>query len=112
VAQLDENSGTGPQFSVRIDDGAEPGTVVVRLSGDLDLAGADEARAVVDHAVATGPATLTFDVTELRFMDSSGIAVLIAATQKVGSVVLRNPSPVIQRLLTLAGLADVFVVHT
>jgi anti-anti-sigma factor len=112
VAELDENSGTEPQFSVRIEDGGEPGAAVVRLSGDLDLAGADQARAVVDEAVATGPARLTFDVTELRFMDSSGIAVLIAAAQKVDSVVLRNPSPVIQRLLTLAGLADVFVIQT
>jgi anti-anti-sigma factor len=111
VAELEENSGTEPQFSVRIDDAAEPGTVLVRLSGDLDLAGADEARAVVEQAVAVAPATLAFDVTELRFMDSSGIAVLIAAAQKVNSVVLRNPSPVIQRLLALAGLADVFVVQ-
>jgi anti-anti-sigma factor len=112
VAELEENSGAQLQFSVRVDDGAEPGAALVRLSGDLDLAGADEARAAVDQAVAAGPATLTFDVTELRFMDSSGIAVLIAAAQKVDSVVLRNPSPVIQRLLTLAGLADVFVIET
>lgn len=112
MAELEENSGTPPQFSVRVDDAAEPGTVLVRLCGDLDLAGADEARAVVDQAVATGPSTLTFDATELRFMDSSGIAVLIAAAQKVDSVVLRNPSPVIQRLLSLAGMAEVFVVQT
>lgn len=112
MAELEENSGTEPQFSVRIDDSAEPGTVLVRLAGDLDLAGADEARAVVDQAVAAEPATLAFDVTELRFMDSSGIAVLIAAAQKVNSVILRNPSPVIQRLLNLAGLSEVFTVET
>jgi anti-anti-sigma factor len=97
---------------VSIDEEAEAGTVLVRLTGDLDLAGADEARAVVEQAVAQSPATLTFDVTELRFMDSSGIAVLIAAAQKVNSVILRNPSPVIQRLLSLAGLADVFAVQS
>jgi hypothetical protein len=33
----------------------------------------------------------------------------VAATQKVDTVTLRNPSPVIRRLLTIAGLVDIFV---
>ena len=111
MAELDDNAGLEPQFCVRLDDDAPPGAEVVRLSGDLDLAGADEARAVVDQAVSRAPATLTFDVTDLRFMDSSGIAVLVAAAQKVDTVILRNPSPAIHRLLGLAGLADVFDVQ-
>jgi anti-anti-sigma factor len=108
VAELDENSAPEPQFCVRTEGGVEAGSVVVRLSGDLDIAGAPEARAVVEQALAQGPRHLTFDVTDLRFMDSSGIAVLVAAAQKVDSVTLRNPSPVIERLLKLAGLAEVF----
>jgi anti-anti-sigma factor len=108
VAELDENASAEPQFCVRIGEPTEAGGVVVRLSGDLDIAGADEARAVVNQALVLAPTRLTFDVTDLRFMDSSGIAVLVAAAQKVDSVVLRNPSPVIQRLVALAGLAEVF----
>jgi anti-sigma B factor antagonist len=108
VAELDENAAPEPQFCVRIENGGDGATVVVRLSGDLDIAGAPEARAVVEQALAQGPQRLTFDVSELRFMDSSGIAVLVAAAQNVDSVTLRDPSPVIERLLKLAGLAEVF----
>jgi anti-anti-sigma factor len=110
VADLDENASLEPQFCVHVDDAAGAnGDVVVRLSGDLDIAGADEARAVVDQALGQPRSRLTFDLTDLRFMDSSGIAVLVAATQKVDTVTLRNPSPVIRRLLTIAGLVDIFV---
>jgi anti-anti-sigma factor len=106
VAEVDENAAE-PQFCVRVDEAAEGGAVV-RLTGDLDMSGAPEARAAVEEALRNAPSTLTFDVSELRFMDSSGIAVLVAATQRVEAVVLRNPSPVIERLLTLAGLAEMF----
>ncbi len=111
MAELGEDASLDPQFWVGVDDAAaEAGTVVVRLAGDLDIAGADGARAVVDEALQREPERLVFDVTDLRFMDSSGIAVLVAAAQRVPSVILREPSPVIRRLLTLSGLGDVFVV--
>jgi anti-sigma B factor antagonist len=107
MAELDESADAEPQFGVRVE-GIADATVVVRLSGDLDLAGVAQARAAIDEALGHAPKTLTFDVSELRFMDSSGIAVLVAATQRVDAVVLRDPSPVIQRLLTIAGLAETF----
>jgi anti-sigma B factor antagonist len=113
VAELDDHERPLPEFRVRLDDVTEPddpGAVVVRVSGDLDIAAADEGRAVVEQALARAPQQLIFDLSDLRFMDSSGIAVLVAAAQKVRTVIVRNPSTTIRRLLTIAGLDEVFTV--
>ena len=40
-------------------------------------------------------------------MDSAGIAVLLAASRKVPSVSLRDPSPAVRRVLEMTGLTTV-----
>ena len=51
-----------------------------------------------------------FDLSALRFMDSSGISVLIGAAAKVDAVELRDPSQVVRRVIELTGLTDVLSV--
>jgi anti-anti-sigma factor len=91
-------------------DGAEG--PVVRVAGDLDISSVEQLRSVVSSLLAEHPATLTFDMAELRFMDSAGIAVLLGAVKKVETVRLRNPTHAVRRVLELTGLTDVLTIES
>jgi circadian clock protein KaiB len=51
--------------------------VVLRFHGDLDHDAAERARGAVDEALAAAPARVVIDVGALRFMDSTGIWLLV-----------------------------------
>jgi anti-anti-sigma factor len=85
---------------------------VVRVAGDLDIASVEQLRSVVGPLIAARPATLTFDVAELRFMDSAGIAVLLGAASEVQTVRVRKPTHAVRRVLELTGLADVLTIES
>jgi anti-anti-sigma factor len=40
-------------------------------------------------------------------MDSAGIAVLVRAAGEVGAVQIRNPSPIVRRVIEVTGLTGV-----
>jgi anti-sigma B factor antagonist len=84
----------------------ESGALVVRVTGEVDMSNAGDIREVVDQVTATGVDRLIFDLGGLEFIDSSGLAVLLAAAQKVPSVQLRNPSPIVRRVVEVTGLSE------
>ncbi len=84
---------------------------VITVAGDLDISSVDQLKSVVSGLVAERPRALTFDLQELRFMDSAGIAVLLGALAQVETVRLRNPSRAVRRVLELTGLTDVFAIE-
>jgi anti-anti-sigma factor len=55
---------------------------------------------------ATPPSRLTFDLTRLRFIDSAGLAVLVAAAATT-TVTVRNPSEIVRSVIEATGLATV-----
>lgn len=83
------------------------GEIVLEVSGDIDVSSVNALRAAVDRAIALAPRNLVFDMTALRFMDSSGLAVLLQAAEQVGAVELRRPSAIIRRVITLSGLTEI-----
>ncbi len=85
----------------------ENGTAVIRLAGELDMVSVERVRAVIDEALASVSERLVFDVSELEFMDSSGIALLISVTRKVPTVEVRNPAAVVRRIIELTGLTEI-----
>jgi anti-sigma B factor antagonist len=84
----------------------ESGARVVRVTGEVDMSNAGDIREVVDQVTATGVDRLIFDLGGLEFIDSSGLAVLLAAAQRVPSVQLRNPSPIVRRVVEVTGLSE------
>jgi anti-anti-sigma factor len=85
-------------------------TSTLVLCGELDIGSAP----LLEAALAThGPATI--DMAAVSFVDSSGLRVLVAAQQgrtANGSprLLVRDPSPVVQRVLALSGLTQHFAV--
>jgi anti-anti-sigma factor len=85
----------------------EDGTPVVYLSGELDLTSAGQFSTAIDAALGSHPGRLILDASGLTFMDSSGIVLLVSATQRVQEVQVRDPSPIVRRLIELTGLSKV-----
>lgn len=89
----------------------EATTLVVCLAGELDAATAPDVREFAELEVAAAqPGRLVLDVTELRFVDSSGLALLLGLRTCVpeGAVVLRGARRQLLRLLEITG-ADVLL---
>jgi anti-anti-sigma factor len=84
------------------------GSRTIVLSGELDTAGADDARAVLEEALRSRPQVIRFEMADLSFMDSSGLALLVLAANQVGTVVLGHPSDMIRRVLDITGLSEIF----
>jgi anti-sigma B factor antagonist len=85
----------------------DTGTVVLRLRGEVDISSVPKLQPELDRVLADAPDSIAFDLAELAFMDSSGIALLLGAAQSVGAVELRNTSTPIRRLIELSGLGHI-----
>jgi anti-sigma B factor antagonist len=82
------------------------GVVTFRISGQFDISTEQIVRDRLRPAITAATAKLILDVSELTFMDSSGLAVLLVTAHEVPAIELRNPSEVIRRLITIAGLGE------
>jgi anti-sigma B factor antagonist len=85
------------------DNGAE---LVVTIGGEVDISSITPLRAALEGILERQPTKVIFELRDLRFMDSSGIALLITAAQRVGRVELHHPSALVRRVIELAGLAS------
>lgn len=82
---------------------------VLRLRGELDMATAPE----LERAVRAGGdgvgGEMVFDLSDLEFIDSSGIRALLLATQAIEAAGGRTaivPGEKVRRVFEVAGLAD------
>jgi anti-anti-sigma factor len=82
------------------------GALTIRVAGHLDISTEEIVRRELDAAIANGSSRLVIDVSSLHFMDSSGLAVLLAAAANVAHLELRNPAQIIKRLITISGLGE------
>lgn len=81
----------------------------LEFSGEMDHHGARNALKEVEMAIdAALPKMLILDFSGVTFMDSSGIALLLRAQQRMrlmdGSVEVRNVPPQARRVLDAAGV--------
>jgi anti-sigma B factor antagonist len=80
------------------------GTTVVTVRGDLDIASADRLNAAVAPLIEADGRKLIVDVHELRFADSSAIALWVRWAAMVQELQLRGASPLLRRLINAMGL--------
>jgi anti-anti-sigma factor len=59
--------------------------VVARLTGDLDISAAERTGKRIAEAVPSSARGLVVDMSELEFMDSSGVSMLFSLARQVGS---------------------------
>ena len=70
---------------VQIEQRPDDDVVVARLTGELDISGADSAGQRIAEAVPSSARGVVVDMTELDFIDSSGVSMLFALARRVGS---------------------------
>lgn len=78
----------------------------LELAGELDLANARTLSKAFDQAEASG-GSVRIDLTELEFIDSTGIAMLVAIHRKLGDDRLslqQSKTNAVRRVLALTGL--------
>ena len=71
------------QVEIEERDGAD--VVVARLTGELDIAGAETTGRRIAEAVPSSARGVVVDMTDLEFIDSSGISMLFGLARRVGS---------------------------
>lgn len=88
--------------------------VVVAVAGDLDAVTAREFEDQLMQQVPDRSRRVVVDLSELRFMDTSAIHVLVRANNRVmaadGLLVLAGAQPEVARVLALAGADEVMPV--
>jgi anti-anti-sigma factor len=89
------------------------GSVVVVLTGEIDMAVAYQFRAVLEEAV-TASSSVIHDCAQSTFIDSSGLRELVIASNASagrGSLTLRNVNTAPMTTLTVSGLTDALAVE-
>jgi anti-anti-sigma factor len=83
---------------------------VIELRGELDTVSAESVRLVVDEVLTDERDGIVFELQDLTFVDSSGIAVLIHAANRVPMVTLRHANEIVRRIIEITGLTETFIV--
>lgn len=103
-------------MDLAIAEDASQGRTIVKLSGELDIASAPELReqllAILSRRT---PSHLILDLSKLRFIDSSGIAVFVNTERRARllgcTLALVAPQAPVSRVLQVCGLDQWFVIY-
>lgn len=101
MAQLDDST---PQLTVQTTQDA--GHPVLRVAGELDLATAPQLSAAAKAALDGSPDRVVFELGELRFMDSSGLRVMLEIANEA-KVSVRNASAAVRRVIESTGVDSI-----
>jgi anti-anti-sigma factor len=94
---------------------SEDGVEIVAVSGEIDIASAPRLITGLNDAVGTGETPVIVDLTEVGFMDSTGLALLLNAHRRLarrgkGFAVVSADGPV-RRVFTITDMVDVLRVR-
>jgi anti-sigma B factor antagonist len=102
-----------PPFAVTVTE--VPGRTIVSVSGEIDLATANELRERLLALVAAGSVDVILDLDRVAFVDSTGLGALVATRRRFqvagGLLVLVCSVPLVLRLLRVTSLDRVLPVH-
>lgn len=91
------------------------GATTLVITGEVDLACADELRAQLRAITSTPQSTGVVDLSGVTFLDSSGLGVLIAAKKlavaRDADLALSDPSPACRNLLEVSGADQYFEIR-
>jgi anti-sigma B factor antagonist len=96
------------------------GVRVIAVSGELDLSTAPQLEEPLEEALASGDSALVIDLSACEFIDSTGIALIVRAWQRLdrdtegngsGRFALCGLSDQVRRLLEITGLESSIPTH-
>ena len=83
-------------------------TNMVSIRGEIDIYSIEKFRDTIEEKIKTQASEIILDCSELSYMDSTGMGVLIELrnkTKELGQkIIMMNPRPIIRKLLALMGV--------
>ena len=98
----------------------EDGVRVIAVRGELDLSTAPDLEPALEEATSSGDASVLIDLSACEFIDSTGIALIVRAWQRLdragggdgaGRVVLCSDNDQVRRVLGITGLELSIPIH-
>jgi anti-sigma B factor antagonist len=89
----------------------EPGRFVVGFSGELDIVSVEGIEAQVEDLLVLPATRVDLDLTDLAFMDSSGLAVLVRIANQFGPLRVVGARPLVRRVIEVTGLTEILQLH-
>lgn len=93
----------------------EGGATVARLSGDLDLVTADEAKRRLSETIDAHPRPLQLELADMGFIDSTGLGTLVAIHHHAANagvpVTLAGVSSQVRRVMQITRLDELFEIR-
>jgi anti-anti-sigma factor len=102
MGELDAGAAPRLTFEIGQDEQGDP---MVTLGGDLDISNAAALDLAVEPLIQTSPSRLVVNLGELHFADSSAIALLVRWANLVPQIEIRDPSPLMRRVIERMGLS-------
>lgn len=94
----------------------ENGWAVLEVQGEVDLYTSSQLRDAILRLTEEGENRIVIDLTNVSFMDSSGLGILVAALKRArergGEVALVFGEGSVQKILGITGLDKVFPTHS
>ncbi|MEO5680954.1 MAG: STAS domain-containing protein [Acidimicrobiales bacterium] len=101
-------------FFLEVDDLED--SVVLRLSGELDMAAAPAVQAGLADALAGEAAAVILDLADLTFIDSTGISLFLSGSRQAAdqgrAFRLRHPTGTVLRVLRIIGVDRLLDIET
>jgi len=95
----------------RVDASENAGAAVVAPAGDIDLHTAPRVRESIDRARNDGRTVIVVDLSNVEFLDSSGLGMFVAAHHELtgdgGALRIACPPPHAQKVFRITRLAEV-----
>ncbi len=83
--------------------------MVVSVEGEVDVSNADELRSALDRQLESNVSELSVDLSQVPYIDSTGIGVLVGAAHRAGERGVRfevvRPQRNVARVLGLLGVS-------
>ncbi len=102
-----------PEFSI-IEQGSEAGHYVIAARGEIDLFTAPELKQVITEVIESGEHRVAIDLTEVSFLDSTALGVLIGAVKRLrsrgGALAIINTDSSIAKTFEITGLDQIFTI--
>lgn len=100
----------GVNVSLSVTTTANDDKIVVAAQGEIDVSNASELRDPLDAALAEGAQQLVCDLSEVPYIDSTGIGVLVGVAHRAEeagcSFVVAHPQHNVARVFGMLGVAD------
>ncbi len=91
------------------------GVINVKLNGEVDINTANELREGLYNIIENNADHIQLDCSDLSYIDSTGLGVLVAVLKKVKSnqknVYITNLKKTIKKLFIITGLDKVFIIE-